>query len=377
LSNCDQNRDWCNQTEPSCAEVDWCDECEAQWRVCCDHCWICTDPKSVTERTNSWIRNAYWRGRSCLENIWNELYDYDRYDLGIQNDRIRRTEYCDGRVVETVLYSWDSYGSCIRNTFWTCPFREGFDSGSRCPFWRFSSLPAGPRAWSQPPCPGAGRGGVRRPLHPGAREEGLEDAQGARIEAVSSRSSGESGRARRLLKGEGWRTERGASPGCRAGGPARGVRGQGGGRASGVGGTSASSPRGELRSGLEKACRTGGVFPALRGLMAFLSRAGGGRGELDPGGRPRVERHNHGRGAPALRRPSLQPPPIRVRTRPERDLGGGGSRQAERDVSRARCGSPALKSERGPAFRPTPARPCTARSTSSIRIRIGAPRPPP
>lgn len=134
LSNCDTNRDWCYQTEPACEGVDWCEVCEDEWTLCSNGCWICTDPKSVTERTRTWLKNAYWWGSRCLEDVWQELYYYDLYDLVFQNDRIRRTEYCDGSVVETVLYSWDTYGDCIRSTPWTCSFYQGSAFGSYCPF---------------------------------------------------------------------------------------------------------------------------------------------------------------------------------------------------------------------------------------------------
>lgn len=58
LSNCDTNRDWCYQTEPSCEGVDYCDVCENEWSSCRNGCWTstCTDPKSVTERTVSWLK---------------------------------------------------------------------------------------------------------------------------------------------------------------------------------------------------------------------------------------------------------------------------------------------------------------------------------
>jgi hypothetical protein len=135
LANCDTNRDWCYQTESSCEGVDHCDVCENEWSSCRNRCWICTDPKSVTERTRTWLKNAYWWGSRCLENVWQELHYYDMYDLVYQNDRIRRTEYCDGRVVETVLYSWDTYDSCIDSTPWTCDFWQGSAfSGDFCPF---------------------------------------------------------------------------------------------------------------------------------------------------------------------------------------------------------------------------------------------------
>lgn len=134
IAACDADRDYCYQTEPSCFGVDWCEVCENQWSACHNGCWICEDPKSVSQYTSSWIKNAYWAGTACLSDVFQNKNWYDFYNLTIQNDRYQRTEYCNGSVAHTLLYSWDTYGSCTRNTPWTCSSSTGSAFGPYCPF---------------------------------------------------------------------------------------------------------------------------------------------------------------------------------------------------------------------------------------------------
>lgn len=134
LANCDANRDYCYQTEPSCEGVDYCDVCENQWSACRNGCWVCTDPKSVSEYNTSWIKSATWVGSDCLATLYTPNYWWDYYNLVIENSRWRRTEYCDGSHTDTWLYSWDTYGSCMRNTYWSCSYSYGQPWPPYCPF---------------------------------------------------------------------------------------------------------------------------------------------------------------------------------------------------------------------------------------------------
>jgi hypothetical protein len=134
LANCDTNRDYCYQTEPSCEGVDYCDVCENEWSSCRNGCWICTDPKSVSEYTTSRIKSASWAGSDCLGTYYSPNYWYDYYNLVIENSRWRRTEYCNGSHTDTWLYSWDTYGSCMRNTYWSCSYSYGQPWPPYCPF---------------------------------------------------------------------------------------------------------------------------------------------------------------------------------------------------------------------------------------------------
>jgi hypothetical protein len=126
LANCDTNRDYCYQTEPSCYAVDYCDVCENQWSSCRNGCWVCEEPKSVSQYTSSWIKSASWAGGNCLYDASQSSYWYDFYNLVIENDRYQRTEHCDGSHTDTFLYSWDTYGSCMRQSYWqTCSYPAG------------------------------------------------------------------------------------------------------------------------------------------------------------------------------------------------------------------------------------------------------------
>jgi hypothetical protein len=135
LANCDANRDDCYQTEPSCFGVDYCEVCENQWASCRNGCWICTDPMSVSEFTTSSIHSATWYGSNCLTDGFGAKYWYDSYALVIRNYRWRRTHYCNGSHTDTLLYTWDTSGSCLRNAFYSpCSFSMGYAYPPYCPF---------------------------------------------------------------------------------------------------------------------------------------------------------------------------------------------------------------------------------------------------
>jgi len=136
VANCDTNRDWCYQNEPSCEGVDYCEICEDEWASCHNNCWICTDPKSTSQYTTSSLYSATFYGSSCLEEWFypHSRYWYDSYSYVIRNYRWQRTEYCDGSHTDTLLYTWDTTGSCLRSTFFTCSFSFGTAYGPYCPF---------------------------------------------------------------------------------------------------------------------------------------------------------------------------------------------------------------------------------------------------
>ncbi len=135
IANCDTNRDYCYQTEPECAGVDYCETCETQWGSCHDACWTCEEPKSVSQYTSSWIKSTSWAGGNCLEDVYLNCSWFDFYNLVIESDRYQRTEHCDGSYTDSFLYSWDTSGSCERESFYqTCTFAVGYSNPPYCPF---------------------------------------------------------------------------------------------------------------------------------------------------------------------------------------------------------------------------------------------------
>jgi hypothetical protein len=134
VASCDAQRDDCYQTEPSCEGVEYCEVCEDQWSSCYNGCWVCTDPKSVTEYTTSSLYSATYYGSSCLQDFWGTGYWFDYYSYVIRNYRWQRTEYCNGSHTDTLLYTWDTSGTCQRNSYFSCSFPFGTAWGPFCPF---------------------------------------------------------------------------------------------------------------------------------------------------------------------------------------------------------------------------------------------------
>ena len=87
IANCDTNRDYCYQTEPECAGVDYCETCETQWGSCHDACWTCEEPKSVSQYTSSWIKSTSWAGRELPGGRHLNCSWFDFYNLVIESDR--------------------------------------------------------------------------------------------------------------------------------------------------------------------------------------------------------------------------------------------------------------------------------------------------
>lgn len=135
VAGCDAQRDYCYQTDPSCATVFICDACENEYSSCYQYCWVCTDPRSVSEHTTSSIYSATWLGSSCLKDVFNSKYWYDYYNLVIRNYRWQRTHYCNGTYSDSLLYTWDTSGSCLSNLFYNpCSFSTGNAFPPYCPF---------------------------------------------------------------------------------------------------------------------------------------------------------------------------------------------------------------------------------------------------
>jgi hypothetical protein len=137
-NNCDSNRQWCYQTDPSCAEVDWCDVCENQFQSCLNYCVICTDPKNVYYRDQYSAGNPRYAGSSCILN-WDNVSSnwYDLYSFTLRKCQIKVTEYCDGHKTE------DPTGFCSDSTATCGVMRESCQNGgawavpASCPYFSF------------------------------------------------------------------------------------------------------------------------------------------------------------------------------------------------------------------------------------------------
>lgn len=137
VAGCQAHRDGCYQMEPSCAGVFRCAVCDNEYNTCRQSCWVCEDPKSVTDRTEASMVNNGYRGTACLtDSIWGRSEWWEIYDYVIVYTTIRRTEYCDGSVVETVISSWQNgSGTCIKWTGASCSLSAGSTTGvTTCAF---------------------------------------------------------------------------------------------------------------------------------------------------------------------------------------------------------------------------------------------------
>lgn len=124
---CSENYQWCLENVCHPQGTFFCEECDQEYESCMSSCPPppCTDPKSVRDYTVTQLVGYGWTGYSqCLESVFeNDFYDgewYDEYQFVYKNTRIRRTEYCDGTVTETVLWVTYSYFYCNRPAYWTC-----------------------------------------------------------------------------------------------------------------------------------------------------------------------------------------------------------------------------------------------------------------
>jgi hypothetical protein len=129
-------QDWCDEQYESCAAISCggatqlCSPCLQAWYDCLDSCPESSEPPpkkppcsaTSTYWTRSTVVGAVFLGHFCLgEPSWGPWL-YERFSVYIKDEYIRRTTYCDGRVVDTVLTTSYRTVTCDRNTFLPCDY---------------------------------------------------------------------------------------------------------------------------------------------------------------------------------------------------------------------------------------------------------------
>lgn len=136
-NNCDSNRQYCYQTEPSCAYVDYCDVCENQFASCTNGCVVCTDPKSVSYRDQYFAGNPMWIGSECIHNYWDGGTWYDYYRFTLRKCQVKVTQYCDGHTTEQYTgFCTDSTATCGA-AGWQCYYPTTWFVPPSCPYFTF------------------------------------------------------------------------------------------------------------------------------------------------------------------------------------------------------------------------------------------------
>jgi hypothetical protein len=122
---CEDERTSCYPEE--CPETRSCQYCDDQYDACFYNCYVCTDPKSVSNFDGQpYIASFQWYGTQCRIDQFNQYSYYDQDYVDVRTDHYQRTEYCDGHHVDTYLYSTDSYGWCEHPTYFPCDFPNGY-----------------------------------------------------------------------------------------------------------------------------------------------------------------------------------------------------------------------------------------------------------
>ena len=134
--------DQCYADYDRCYDGGWgcdygdCSRCQASLDQCLSFCPIvCVDPRSVSDSTNTAIV-AYTPGvQECREHWWENDFQFGEWytdtRITYKHTKVRRTEYCDGRVEQTVISVWYSYGYCWNRSYIGCSY---------------------PWTWAQPTC---------------------------------------------------------------------------------------------------------------------------------------------------------------------------------------------------------------------------------
>lgn len=123
LQQCDE--EWAYNVNTYGCDYGDCSRWNAERDACYQRCPIvCTDPKKVTEPTYTELVSYSWGASDCYEHWWeNDFYMGEWYSYlyaQYKHTKVRRTEYCDGHVEETVLQVWYSYQNCLYPSGLSC-----------------------------------------------------------------------------------------------------------------------------------------------------------------------------------------------------------------------------------------------------------------